>query len=272
MTRRLDYLQAMAPETPKPVRRTSSARSKSRVLDDALLAAFMRGFFGYGNLDAPTWFVGMEEGGGNTISEIHARLSAWDRRGRKPLEHLREFHLLIGVRQLMEAPVRLQKTWAQLIRVLFASRGSDPPNSADVRRYQAHALGHLDGETALLELLPLPSPSIGTWLYGDNSGLDVLESRSRYRDHVTPTRVGALRHLVEKHEPRQVIFYGSSPSYRRCWSKIAGTDLVAEEIEGRNAWFGSRNPSDCVVTLHPNARGVTNRYFTSLGDRLRVRG
>ncbi|MBC8136283.1 MAG: hypothetical protein H8F28_10385 [Fibrella sp.] len=37
---------------------------------------FCNGFLGYGNLSAPLWFIGMEEGGGKSESEIAARLDA----------------------------------------------------------------------------------------------------------------------------------------------------------------------------------------------------
>ena len=34
------------------------------MLDDKLLESYMKTFFGYGNLHADYWFIGMEEGGG----------------------------------------------------------------------------------------------------------------------------------------------------------------------------------------------------------------
>jgi hypothetical protein len=40
------------------------------MLNDQLLEAFMRGFYGFGNYQAQYWFVGMEEGGGNTLDAI----------------------------------------------------------------------------------------------------------------------------------------------------------------------------------------------------------
>ncbi len=36
------------------------------MLDDHLLQDFIDGFYGYGNYNAPYWFVGME-GGGETV-------------------------------------------------------------------------------------------------------------------------------------------------------------------------------------------------------------
>ncbi len=41
-------------------------------LDDALLEAYMDGFYGYGNLAGPYWFIGMEEGGGDSLDRFSA--------------------------------------------------------------------------------------------------------------------------------------------------------------------------------------------------------
>ncbi|MBC8135293.1 MAG: hypothetical protein H8F28_05315 [Fibrella sp.] len=37
---------------------------------------FCNGFFAYGNPSDPFWFIGIEEGGGKSESEIAARLDA----------------------------------------------------------------------------------------------------------------------------------------------------------------------------------------------------
>jgi hypothetical protein len=52
------------------------------VLDSEILGNFIESFFGYGNLSAPLWFIGMEEGGGKTVATAYpngfrrSRLSA----------------------------------------------------------------------------------------------------------------------------------------------------------------------------------------------------
>jgi hypothetical protein len=48
---------------------------ESPVIDfDKELDQFAHNFLGYGNLESPIWFIGMEEGGGNTKEEIKSRL------------------------------------------------------------------------------------------------------------------------------------------------------------------------------------------------------
>jgi hypothetical protein len=44
------------------------------VLEPELLQDFICGFYGYGNLGAKYWFIGLEEGGGTSIDEIQHRL------------------------------------------------------------------------------------------------------------------------------------------------------------------------------------------------------
>ena len=61
------------------------------MLDNNLLTDFAYNFFGYGNLSAPIWFVGMEEGGGNTKPEIAARLDQWVAHNRAPVVDIQSF-------------------------------------------------------------------------------------------------------------------------------------------------------------------------------------
>ena len=39
-------------------------------IDHKLLESYMTGFYGYGNESALYWFIGLEEGGGNSLDEI----------------------------------------------------------------------------------------------------------------------------------------------------------------------------------------------------------
>jgi hypothetical protein len=64
--------------------------------DDQLLLDFMNAFYGYGNYKAPYWFIGMEEGGGDSFEEVTKRLSVWDRRGRRELEDAAEYFEEVG--------------------------------------------------------------------------------------------------------------------------------------------------------------------------------
>lgn len=70
-----------------------------KTLNDDDLRQFMQTFYGYGNLDGRFWFIGMEEGGGNSLEEMQARLKAWKQLGKPELADLRDFHLLLRMRE-----------------------------------------------------------------------------------------------------------------------------------------------------------------------------
>jgi hypothetical protein len=53
---------------------------------------FMNTFYGYGNLDAPYWFIGKEEGGGACRDEFIARIQTWLNRGSKQIDDLYDYH------------------------------------------------------------------------------------------------------------------------------------------------------------------------------------
>jgi hypothetical protein len=184
-------------------------------LDTALLRPYADTFYGYGHYGAPFWFVGMEEGGGDVIERVHARLRAWDTRGGQELEDLKPFSRAFGEGRWFDGPrPRLQPTWSRLIRILLAAEGRDLSRES-VRRYQAEQLGRSAGDTALLELLPLPSPSAGQWNYGDWSPLPQLVTRPLYRQYYSSRRADYLRGKREERRPVAVLYYSLYPEYQR---------------------------------------------------------
>lgn len=53
---------------------------------------FIKGFYGYGNLESDIWFIGMEGGGGATLEEIKSRLEVWKALGEGKVVDAYEFH------------------------------------------------------------------------------------------------------------------------------------------------------------------------------------
>jgi hypothetical protein len=47
----------------------------SKIFDDAALEEYATNFLGYGRPDAPVWFIGMEQGGGNSFEEVQKRIN-----------------------------------------------------------------------------------------------------------------------------------------------------------------------------------------------------
>jgi hypothetical protein len=227
--------------------------------DDQLLNNFIHNFYGYGNYNGQFWFIGMEEGGGNSFSEVNRRLNAWSSRGKHAVEDVAQYHAEIGLTQWFNEQPKLQPTWNKLIRILLSSNGQ-VPTTMQVREYQKLLLGRSNSETCLLELLPLPSPSIGLWLYAQHSQLAYLNNRKIYQQYCLPLRIKHLRERITQSKPKVVVFYGLS--YYKYWQIIAGIDL---QMGTDKFYSGYNGTTFFVMTKHPAAQGVTNEYFYQVG-------
>jgi hypothetical protein len=232
----------------------------TELFDDQLLSQFVQNFCGYGNYSGQFWFIGMEEGGGNSFSEINTRLTTWANRGKSELDDLAEYHNDIGVMDWFNDKPKLQPTWNKLIRILLSSSGK-LPTTEQVREYQKTLLGRLFGDTCLLELLPLPSPSIGQWLYAQYSQLPYLKDRATYRQECIESRIEHLQGRINQYQPKVVIFY--SLSYQEYWKKITRVDFCQNSDK---IYFGRNESTLFVMTKHPAAQGVTSEYFHQVGQ------
>ncbi len=227
--------------------------------DDQLLDEFVQNFYGYGNYDGQFWFIGMEEGGGNSFPEVAKRLDAWALRGRRELEDVAEYHTAIGMSHLFSNKPKRQPAWSMLIRILL-SREGHTPTIEEVREYQRASLGRPAGDTCLMELLPLPSPSTECWLYAQHSGLSYLADRKVYKQTCLPSRIMRLRKRISEYRPAKVVFYGFS--YRKSWQEVAGVDLLPESD---GVYTGRSGTTRFMLIKHPAARGVTSEYIKRVG-------
>lgn|SRR5688572_10969903 len=228
-------------------------------LDDQLLEAYIEKFYGYGNYRGEWWLVGMEEGGGDTIDDIQTRLRLWDSRGQRELEDVEIFSDSPEHARWFSRRPPLQPTWRKLIRLVLAAEGR-PVETEAVRSYQGTQLGRSNGNTCILELLPLPSPSTSHWTYGGHSALRHLRDRQAYSEHTTPLRVAHLRKRILEHQPKAVIFYGRT--YRSQWEQIAGSAFRPTEVPDIDVAIGS---TAFVLTPHPTYTGTTNALFEHAG-------
>lgn len=239
---------------------TEQKRQSKVYFDDQLLSEFMLRFYGYGNYDGNYWFIGMEEGGGNSFDDVTKRLMVWAERGKHELEDVSNYHTEMEVTHLFGDKPKLQRTWNKLIRA-YLSMQRQVPTTEQVRAYQGKFFGRSNGSTCLLELLPLPSPSTNHWLYGQHSRLPYLKNRDAYKEFCVKPRVANLRRRLKQHRPRAVVFYGLS--YLSEWQAIAETDF----LPSANGLLTGQNGSMIfVVTKHQVAKGVTNDYFHQVGN------
>ncbi len=231
--------------------------SVAEMFDDQLLYQFMDSFYGSGHYTAPYWFVGMEEGGHGTFQEVAERLTAWKAWG------CRELHELGDVNAPWFRPrAKIQPTWGKLIRILLSAAGQDP-STEQVREYQKTRLGRNAGDDCLLELLPLPSPSTGQWLYGKHSRLPYLANREAYTRFWAERRAGHIRQRVAEHHPKAVVFYSINTYYQAWWRQIAAVSFAPTDLDG--LLIGRNEHTVFAITRHPAARGVTSTYFHEIG-------
>ena len=239
------------------------------MLTTSFLNNYLASFFGYGQWTAPIWFVGIEEAGGRTESEVERRLSLWNQRGSKELEDAPVFYPKSGNDRWHGNKAELQATWKQLIRLLLLAR-NERDDKATMLANQREQLGSLAGDTCLAELLPLPSPDTETWNYRDWSDLPHLVSRQKYITRMLRPRADALQKKCAAIRPKVVIFYGlelaGGTSLLPSWSRIAGgwfDQAIAEEkilLSRRNAH------TVFFVTRHPV--NESDDYFSRIGKFL----
>jgi len=184
-------------------------------------------------------------------------------RGRLDLEDPVEYHYAIGITKHLGPRPALQPTWRKLVHVLLGMSGGAATDDR-VRAFQAKELGRRGGSSALVELLPLPSPGIDHWIYGEATTIPYLSSRERYRIRVVRYRIAAIRERLASYKPRAVVLLGLS--YAAYWSEIASVPLIP--TPGDAFITSTVRQTTFVVVKHPAARGVQNVLFRSIGELL----
>lgn len=237
----------------------------TNMLDDSLVLEYMETFYGYGNLDGKYWFIGMEDGSDGTDAEIVHRLNHWKERGKVTIDDLNAQHTQFGIQHFIGPKARIQPTWGKLIRIILSAEGHDV-HTEMVREFQRTKLGIHTGNNCILELLPLPSRSTGTWIYHKHSRIPELQSRERYRCVWMPKRESLLRELITRHRPQYIVFYSVNPIYQYWWKKIANIATEWNFIDG--VQFVNNEHTIFAITKHPVAKGVTSEYFHTIGKNL----
>lgn len=226
--------------------------------NDELLKERVDAFYGYGNYQGHYWFIGMEERG-EDFQDIEKRINIWSNRVKCEIDDVAEYHIDMGTWDK-----KIQPTWNKLIRIVLSAKGTGNIDIEDVRKYQINELARKDKETCLLELLPLPSPSLEHWMYGEHSKLAFLSNRDTYENHCLEKRINHISQRIKEHQPKAVVFYGIGYEYfwRRITEKI--TDL--EFLPTSEGFLICQNSQTVfVIAKHPVARGLKNEYFHNIG-------
>jgi hypothetical protein len=167
-------------------------------------------FVGYGRLDAPVWFLGMEEAGGGE-DNLRARLKL------RAVEDCAEAHRILGITKHHWGRRVIQHTWRGMCYIML-KLDNKATDAESIRTYQAASLGRFGGQTLLIELMPVPKSSIGAWGYEEL--IPQYASREDYYLKVKPYRLTYLQGLIRENKPQIVIGYGKSywPEYRALFS------------------------------------------------------
>ncbi len=241
------------------------------MLNENDLDCFADQFMGYGNPNAKVWFIGMEEGGGNSLQDIQNRLIAWKVSGSKAFEDVAKFHEAIGLPDLFKFPgTKAQRTWSKLIEV-YLFKNEMPVETSNIRQYQAHKWGREGGETCLMELLPLPCPNLNTWHYTSFSRDPKFSTRTEYRKAFLNQRIFKIGNLIREFKPENVVFYGKS--YEAYWLEII------QQVSDKTLVWNDENEADfktCwnshtlfLSTKHPTSRpSPGSSYFQKIGARM----
>jgi hypothetical protein len=205
---------------------------------------------GYGSLDAPVWFVGVEEGGAEiwryqTLSlEESLRLRA-------------RYQLAMDLRYVWEGLYRIPleswkgaTTWRFIAAYVLALQ-CHRPDGASVQRYvfADKLLGRLDGEHFLCELMPLPK----RWKGRIEPYQDIWPTDGRYRQDIAPGRLRLLVQTLEEHPDVRLLV-----CYERDAVKLLRESLAADHVadwtlmkgQRYTLWVFSVAPSREVYVLH----------------------
>lgn len=195
------------------------------MITEELFENRINNFWGYGNLNSPLWFIGMEEGFHGEFGDLEKRfIKTKDKIVVDLKEEMKDLkdHMKWFV---PDSP--MQRTWGKLIRIILTLNCDAEIDNEQIKEYQRTKLGKLNGDHCILDFMPLPCRSTKEkdWPYA-GCRIDYLKSRKKYKKIVMNLRSKLLKKMIEKYSPEMVILY--SLKYLKIWRKIIGTPLRKE--------------------------------------------
>lgn len=195
------------------------------LIKEESLKYWIEHFYGYGSWNAKFWFIGYEEGGGDTPEEVADKLNYFFNL-HSPGNH----STLCDIRELYrQVAFKLSGPRADLFTNLFEYRfGSHAvqhgewknliafvhgyKNQAlpDLLAYQTNTLALASEKSeALIRLYPLPAHN-HAWYYSwlDMPHIPYLKSRTAYQEHLYPNRLNRIFSNMREYKPEVVVMYG----------------------------------------------------------------
>lgn len=195
--------------------------------------------YGYGNWNAPYWFIGLGEGIGPNET-VEERAMAWCELEQDGLCDCREFHLhrLINDQRWHVDPVKLGSTWRPLMLLLRTLLG-EKVDKESLRQYQRNHWGVRKDQTCIIELFGLPAPTLKAFM-ALIGGLFNHEEM----DRILNGRIQFIRKKIIEQQPSLVVMYGYTAEEQ--WQKIARQSILRDKASK----IGS---TTMLLTKHPTA-------------------
>jgi hypothetical protein len=170
------------------------------------------GFLGYGNPQRSVWFIGLEEGLGNS-SDAEARDNLKPRSQFSPVMDLYAAHIRLqekGKPMNIETKSGFVQEWHFMAKIMLCINGrkdwSDSKSNQKAilaKDYIRFKLGRRGGDTFMTELSPIPSKHTA-----DLSWMDAFRrTDSRLKEKIE-NRTKQLKRLFDESAPSRVICYG----------------------------------------------------------------
>ena len=231
-------------------------------LDQQLVTAHIEEFLGYGNPKARWWFVGMEEKGSPDFLEAERRLNAWHDLGPNPFVDLTTFLDAAG----LESPHRNKPldwrdyctAWKRQVHILLSAQGLPCKDKEIVDCFDQW--GAESGQTALIDLKPLPCPDWNTWLWPQ--WCDVESSKEAFLARIEAARCRKIADAIKASSPpRCVVFYGAS--LKRHWLQIADCEL--NPVVQTGILSAKTNGTVFVVVPQRRKQGISYELMEEVG-------
>jgi hypothetical protein len=215
-------------------------------------------FVGFGCRDAPVIFVGIEEGlTGDGETDLCEDLKI--RSSYAEVMDIKEAHRGIAGTERFFDPhrVRSQPTWRRMCDLMLRRDGVLAPTRDERKQYQALRLGRSNGDTLLVELLPVSAQEKGDWLY---EKFGRYSTRPKYEEAMLPKRKEMLRRVLGQSHRELVLCYGKEDwrHYQALFDKARWTErgrLQVATISGTRVILADHlsskffNSSDQMATL-----------------------
>lgn len=205
---------------------------------------------GYGDPRAPLWFLGMEEALNPSISVDQNLLN----RLAYPSHPFAPFDVM-GPNPGRWAP----SSWRMMAKIarLLREGAEDWSSGLQAEAYVSDKLARPGADTCLLELLPLPKKTVGTFpeRYRDRFPKGIQQ----YRDAMLPAgeepsgRIKVLQDLALQYRPETIICYGDAfwQHYRRIFTPLQGEQERVFQIKTKTARVAAGRWHDTTVVLTP---------------------